>query len=205
MASRRADLQRRCIGIVGRIEPAKGQLLLVEAVRRLRRDGYPCALQIWGTPGPSGGDYLQAVRRAADALDVQIMPGTEEMPRILADLDLLVVASINEGMPRVILEAFSGGVPVLACASGGIPEIVRDNETGFLVSDYSVEGIAQALARVLKASPADVQNVTANARRAWERDHTPELYRSRIAALISQTACSRGEEGKTPRLRRHTA
>ena len=66
-------------------------------------------------------------------LPVDLLGWRDDIGTVLAELDLLVIASKAEGMPRVMLEAFSAGVPVVAFPVGGIPEVITDGETGFLV------------------------------------------------------------------------
>ena len=70
---------------------------------------------------------------------------------MFAKLDLLVVPSTPaDSTPRVIIEAFSAGVPVVAFAAGGIPEIVRDGQTGFLASDFTAEALAARIRQRLR-------------------------------------------------------
>ena len=65
-------------------------------------------------------------------------------------LDLLVVPSINEGMGRVILEAGAGRTPVVAFAVGGIPEVVRHGENGYLLPVGDVDAMAEAALDLLR-------------------------------------------------------
>ena len=68
---------------------------------------------------------------------------------VLADLDLLVVPSISaEATTRVILEAFSAGVPVVAYSIGGIPEIIRESRNGFLVPECEPRALARKIQEV---------------------------------------------------------
>jgi glycosyltransferase involved in cell wall biosynthesis len=68
---------------------------------------------------------------------------------ILKAADVLVMPSKIEGMPAVILEAFSAGVPVVAAAVGGIPEIVANEVTGFCISGYDIENYNQQITRLI--------------------------------------------------------
>src|SRR5205823_9528420 len=84
----------------------------------------------------------------------------DQMPHLLAAADMLVLPSMNEGLPRVILEAMATGLPVVATSVGGVPELVIDGRTGLLVRP-GVEGVlADAICRVL-ADP--------DSARAWGR------------------------------------
>ena len=59
------------------------------------------------------------------------------------------MSSESEGLPRVVIEAFTRGRPVVATAVGGIPDIVRTGRNGVLVPRGDVEGLADALVRIL--------------------------------------------------------
>ena len=126
------------IGIIGRIAPEKGQMEFVNAVALLK-DRIPQArFVICGAPlFGSGSDYFDAVRRQARGLPVEFIGWQPDVSHVLNDLDLLVVPSHQEGMGRIVLEAFSAGVPVVAFPAGGIPEAVIDGVTGFLTRQFT--------------------------------------------------------------------
>jgi glycosyltransferase involved in cell wall biosynthesis len=67
----------------------------------------------------------------------------------LRKADLLVVPSSSEGLPAVIMEAMASGLPVIASEIDGIPELVRDGETGLLVPPCNAERLAEAIIRLL--------------------------------------------------------
>ncbi len=73
----------------------------------------------------------------------------EDIPEILSILDLLVLPSLNEGVGMVLIEAQGLGVPIVASRVGGIPEIVRDNQTGILVSAGDADSFAGAIKSLL--------------------------------------------------------
>ena len=78
------------------------------------------------------------------------MPGyTGDLDRYLPWADALVLPSYTEGLPNVALEASAAGVPVVATAVGGTPEVVRDGETGLLVPSGQPQALAAALNRLL--------------------------------------------------------
>jgi len=73
----------------------------------------------------------------------------EDVPRLLGELDLLVLPSLWEGFGLVLLEAMAAGRPVVASAVGPIPEVVADGETGLLVPPEDPAALADAIVRVL--------------------------------------------------------
>jgi glycosyltransferase involved in cell wall biosynthesis len=88
--------------------------------------------------------------------------------RLLGILDILVLPSLNEAVGRIILEAAAYGVPAVATRVGGVPEIVKDQETGLLVPPQDTKGLAGALIELLsdqekrrRLGQAAKENVTA--------------------------------------------
>ena len=123
------------IGMIGSISPEKGQLEFLRAASILARQFQDARFVLCGAPVSPQGDYFRMVEKYAGFLPVDLLGWRDDVGPVLAELDLLVIASKAEGMPRVMLEAFSAGVPVVAFPVGGIPEVIADGETGFLVHD----------------------------------------------------------------------
>ncbi len=103
------------IGVIGRVEPEKGQLTFVSAARIISRECGNCRFIIAGAPLFSGPEYLERVRDAGRDLPVQFCGWQDDIGTVFSQLDLLVVPSSDtDSTPRVVIEAFSGGVPVVA-------------------------------------------------------------------------------------------
>src|SRR5947199_3185738 len=75
-----------------------------------------------------------------------------DMPSVYAAMDIFVLPSLNEGLPMTILEAMAASRPVVATRVGAIPSVVKDGETGLLVNPGDVNGLRDALARLLADS-----------------------------------------------------
>ena len=175
------------IGVIGRIEPEKGQLEFVQAARLVNRELPACRFLIIGAPllDKSEG-YFHRVQAECRDLPVTMMGWQTDIPSVLQQLDLLVVPSMpHDATPRVIMEAFSAGTPVLAFRSGGIPEIIDDNRTGFLVNTRSPQDLAARLLQLLGTDRNAMACAAANARRKWEAEFQLETYRARICGIIS--------------------
>jgi len=115
----------RHIGVLGRIEPEKGQIEFVRAVRTVLKQFPDCSFCIAGAPMFSTSSYYEEVIREARGLPVQFLEWQSDVGAVLSNLDLLVVPSTPfEATTRVILEAYATGLPVVAFPSGGIPEVV---------------------------------------------------------------------------------
>jgi len=142
------------IGVIGRISPEKGQADFLRAARMLHENLPRCRFLVCGAPlfsDPAAMRYRAELEAQAEGLPVEFAGWQEDIDGVLANLDLLVVPSTAvDATPRVILEAFAAGVPVLAFASGGIPEIVEHDVTGFLVEERSPRALASAIQGLLR-------------------------------------------------------
>jgi glycosyltransferase involved in cell wall biosynthesis len=139
------------VGYLGTLAPAKGVDLLVDALLRLPPGR--AELHIWGCGAPEYEGTLRA--RAADAAVTFHGPyARHDLGDVLGGLDLVVVPSVwPENAPLTVQEAHLARVPVLAAASGGLPEWVRHEVDGLLFPAGDVDALATALRRTL-AEPA---------------------------------------------------
>jgi glycosyltransferase involved in cell wall biosynthesis len=172
---------------VGRLRIRKGVEVLLEALRKVPG----AALRIAGD-----GEHRAALERAAAVLGPAVaFLGTRDASQVrtlLRGAAALVVPSIYEGMPLVVLEAMEAGVPVVASAVSGIPEVVVDGETGWLVPPEDPEALARALREVLTDPEEARRRGEAGRRRVAER------YRPAVAAASWRAAIERSSEGVGP-------
>ena len=176
------------IGVIGRMSPEKGQLEFVHAARILAARGRPVKFVIQGASLWSSPGYMESVRSASDGLEVAYYGWDEPVASTLHSIDMLVVPSpADESCTRVIPEAFSAGTPVVAFPSGGIPEIVRHGETGFLAPELTVQALADAIAGAIEHA-GDLPRIVATARRKWETEFTVQRYCEEIkSAMLAQS------------------
>ncbi len=192
------------IGIIGRISPEKGQLEFLRAAALVAREFKDARFVLCGAPVFPQGNYFRMVEKYADFLPVDLLGWRDDVGPVLAELDLLVIASRMEGMPRVMLEAFSAGVPVVAFPVGGIPEVIRDGETGFLVREKTPQALAQCIREIISRGCGPLKTVAANARRAWEQEYTVATYRKNVSAVMQRLVSDRpaARETESPPIRR---
>lgn len=174
------------VGMLGRISPEKGQAEFLRAVQLVHARAPSARFLIFGAPLFGATDYFETVQDLAHGLPVEFRGWQEDLDTVFDGLDLLVVPSLEEGMGRVVVEAFSAGVPVLAFPTGGIVEVVTDGETGFLTSDRSPAALAARMYEIMTVDPENTRRVAAQARCAWERGYRVELYQERITEVIRQ-------------------
>jgi glycosyltransferase involved in cell wall biosynthesis len=137
------------IGCVGRLSPEKGHALLLQAMAELAQAGLNATVVICGD-GPERGN-LEARRRALGIADRVVLTGyVAGIESLLSAFDIFALPSYSEGLPRALLEASAAGIPAVASAVGGIPELIRSEETGLLVPAGDAEALAQALSRLIE-------------------------------------------------------
>lgn len=179
------------IGCIGRISPEKGQLEFIEAARRIHTALPQSRFAIYGAPlfSNEAARYADRVRAAAGSLPVEFAGWTVDVYQVLSGLDLLLVPSgRQEATTRVILEAFAAGVPAIAFRAGGIPEVVEDGRTGFLVD--SAREMAECALTLLSGDPARMCAVSQAARESWCARFTLEHYQQQLLAALEAAARS---------------
>ncbi len=122
----------RVVGAAGRLSPEKGFEVLVEAAAIVARSDPSAGFVLFG----EGALREPLARRVAEVgLEGRfVLAGfRSDLDRLVPHLDLLAQSSFTEGMPNVVLEACAAGVPVVATAVGGTPEVVEDGRSGYLV------------------------------------------------------------------------
>jgi glycosyltransferase involved in cell wall biosynthesis len=182
---RRSDTSSRCIGVIGRIEPEKGQMQFVGAARMLQEQFPDCQFLVVGAPLFSSPQYSETVMEAARDLPFRFAGWQDDISSVFANLDLLVVPSTPaDSTPRVIVEAFSAGVPVVAFAAGGIPEIVKDGQTGFLTSDFTAAALAARIRSVLDMHSGTLRAIVQEAKETWRERYTLSRFQEDIADAI---------------------
>ena len=168
---------------VGRLRIRKGVEVLLEALRDVRRRFPSAVLRIAGD-GEHRGRLECKVAELGLGPAVSFLGSRDaaQLRTLLRGAAALVVPSTYEGMPLVVLEAMEAGVPVVASRVSGIPEVVVDGGTGWLVPAEDPGALAGALAEVL-ADPAE-------ARRRGEagRRRVAERYRPAVAAASWRAA-----------------
>jgi glycosyltransferase involved in cell wall biosynthesis len=152
------------IGTVSRLEPVKGIAILIQALARVDH----VHLAIVGD-----GPDRAALESLADDLGVadriHWAGHRRDVPRLLPAFELLVQPSLHEGLPNSILEAMAVGLPVVATAVGGTPEVVVDGVTGLLTPSRDPGVLAKAITTLLRNPDLQRKMGRAGAERVRER------------------------------------
>ncbi len=137
----------------GSITEIKDLLTLIWAVERLRGDGMEVTLRIAGRA--TSADYARQVRayvaerHLEDTVQFLGLLGREALWEEYARCTVVALASVQENAPMTISEAMAAGKPVVATRVGGVPDLVQEGETGFLVPVGDAAALAERLRLVL--------------------------------------------------------
>ncbi len=150
------------LGTVGRLDSQKAPQHLVEAMAILDRRGVHA---VWIGDGPLRSEIETLIRRRGLEGRVHLVGERSDVADLLPGLDVFVMTSLYEGLPCAIVEAMRCGLPVVASAVNGVPELVVPGQTGFLVPPARPVAVAAAVAHLLD-HPAERQRMAEQARLA---------------------------------------
>ena len=139
------------IGMVGRIEPGKGQYLLIDAVEHLTKKG--CKVHA-SLIGPAMNDtYLDSLKQQVNnkglSKEITFFGSHNNPVEIMSVFDVVVLATKAETFGLVLIEAMRNGVAVIGTNAGGVPEIIEHGETGLLFEPENVRSLEEALQRLI--------------------------------------------------------
>ena len=170
---------------VGRLSKEKGHSELLKAFQIVKKSNPAARLVLVGS-----GPELNRLQALGSELglegSIHFLGTSEDVRPAYAIADVFVLSSHSEGSPNVLLEAMDAGVPIVATAVGGVPEIVADGVTAILVQKQDVAGIAAGVIRLL-GDPDLRSRLIHGSREVLDR-HSPEQYYRRLAAVFLEVA-----------------
>lgn len=181
---------RLVIGVVGRIHPWKGQDYFVDIANHLLHAGIDAQFLIVGDVFP-GNEYVydDLKKKIAESIKPErfsLLNFRKDIPAVMKTMDIFISPSVNpDPLPTVILEAMAAGVPVVATAHGGAPEMVIDHETGLLIPPDDAEKAAVSIVAVAQSA----SQRSAMGQAAGKRVNThfsQKAFRSRLGSIIDQ-------------------
>jgi glycosyltransferase involved in cell wall biosynthesis len=170
---------------VGRLVAEKGQLLLIEAAARLAAQGVEFELVVAGD-GPTRRQLEELIDRfeLRDRIRITGWISNAQVREEILAARALVLPSLSEGLPVVIMEAMALRRPVLATCIAGIPELVRHGDTGWLFPAASVDELASAMSDCLRTSPQELQRMGESGYRRVVARHGIDEQAAQLAELF---------------------
>ena len=176
------------VGMVGDVIPRKGQLYLFQAIEEIVAAVPNFKLVLVGR-FHDDQPYVKRLRslQSQPALvnRVKWLGLRNNVQDFMAAFDLTVVPSIEEPLGLVALESLATGTPVVASNVGGLPEIVKPNETGLLVPSKNPSELAQAIIAMAQ-DPAKRQRLGENGRRFVQETFNPETLTRQVESVFMQ-------------------
>jgi glycosyltransferase involved in cell wall biosynthesis len=175
---------RPVVLVPARLEPQKGHRYLLEAARELPGVRFACA-----GSGSLTAELTEIAERLGVADRVAFLGYRDDIADLLSGCDLVVLPSLDEGLPLALIEASAAGVPVVATDVGGTGELVVAEKTGLLVAPRDPRALAQAVARLI-ADPALARRLGAagrqRARQHFSTDSMVEAVEGEYRRLLAR-------------------
>jgi len=146
------DAGTTLVGCVARLQEVKGHRFLIEAAAAVLRTRTRARTDVHFVLVGDGMLRSEIEAQAATlgiADHVHLLGDRSDVSRLISGFDLVVLASLHEGLPNAVMEAMTAGVPVVATAVGGTKELITDGETGFLVPPADSAALAERITSAL--------------------------------------------------------
>jgi glycosyltransferase involved in cell wall biosynthesis len=171
--------RKNIIGYIGRVIKEKGAFELIDSMPLILQE---CKdIELW-IIGEISDQDLEKVKKI-DCIKSFNWVSHKDLPEYLNQMKLLVLPSEGEGLPTVVLEAMACGTPVLSTPVGGIPDIITDGITGFILKDNMPETIAQNVIKAIHHS--DLELIVRNAHDLMINKFSLAAARDRYAAILN--------------------
>ncbi|MGH3187031.1 MAG: glycosyltransferase [Streptosporangiaceae bacterium] len=192
------DAHAALVGVIGRIEPWKGQDIAVRMLAEPPSVAYSLALigERHSATWPDFTGDVEALARDLGVADRVTFTGhVADSPSVLSALDVLVCASREEGFSLAVLEAMAAGIPVVATRCGGPEDMIEHEVTGLLVPPENPSALANAISRVLRDRTLSSQ-LAGRARALHAQRFTSRQAAARFADALAELAADPGENSR---------
>lgn len=185
---------------IGRLEPLKGYEYAISAIAKLIKKGIKINYVIVGA-----GQLQQKLEKLVDSLNCKNniklvgLKNQIEVSEILKNADIFLLSSvtaehITEGIPTVLMEAMAIGLPVISTNHAGIPELVKNNSTGFIVPERDVDNLSKKLEFLLKHNEL-WPLFGSTARKYIEKEHNIEIQKKLLNKFFVEL-CGKADKKK---------
>jgi glycosyltransferase involved in cell wall biosynthesis len=179
----------KVVGFLGRLSPEKGPEVFLRAAL-VARSKLPDAHFVFVGDGPLAPTLRESIARFKLEDRVHLAGLRRDVAPVLNDMDMMVSSSHSEAMPLAVMEAMASGLPVVATRVGGVPDMIDQGESGWLVAPGDFEEIATRLHQVL-TTPGELARMSAAARRRAVEKMALSDTVERMAALMTRLAPTR--------------
>jgi L-malate glycosyltransferase len=172
------------VGVIANLRPEKDHTTLFDAIPRVVAQAPNTRFLIIGE-GPREADLRVYVRDKGISSYVNFLGHREDIPDLLAEIDIVVLPTSSESLPNVLLEAMSSARPVIASAVGGCLEVIQDGKTGLLVPPADAEALTRAILALLQ-KPDVRDRISRAARHSVEEDFEINAAARKLEAVYDE-------------------
>ena len=169
-------------GAVGRLAPTKGLPYLLEAFGIVKQQVPSAQLVLLGD-GPSKTDLEQQAMQMPCRQAIHFLGHRPGIAELFRGLDVFALSSVAEGMPRALLEAMAGGLPCIATDVGGIPEVLGQSDSEFLVPARDAAALAQKMIQIARMSDQERAAIGAKAQQRIRQCYSHDMVREKLRAI----------------------
>jgi glycosyltransferase involved in cell wall biosynthesis len=137
------------IALIGRFDKEKGHSILIKALKTVLPQEPDIRVYFFGE-GPDEGRIKRMTEKENLSEHIIFMGVAEDITVCISQMDIIVLPSLSEGLPNVLLEAMAEARPVVASRVGGVDEVVVDGETGILFEPGDVQSLAEAILKLIR-------------------------------------------------------
>lgn len=164
--------ESKVFAVVGRLFPDKGHRYFLEAFSRIHRR-YPNTFGLIVGDGPSYEEINRQVKEYGLSESISLCGLRYDMDSVYKQIDYLVIPSLTEGLPYVLLEAMAFGIPVVATSVGDIPKLIDDGKTGYTVNPGDSDQLADKMA-LLMEDPIVAEHMAKRAKMVVETTYSAQ-------------------------------
>jgi len=181
MAKHGLDDGKFMVAFMGRFSSMRNPQAVIEIAKLLRHENI---VFFMGGNGPVYSEVIDTIRQ--NGLEPQIKaPGFVDTQEILTIADVLILPSIVDGRPNIVLEALAASIPVIASNVGGLPTIITDEYNGYLLKHDDINGFAEKIQR-LKEDSELLRKMKVNARNYACEHLDDKIMHEKYAAILNQ-------------------
>ena len=171
---------------VGRSHWIKGYSYALDAMKILKQKGIEIKYQIIGGAGNIEIMYQLVDNNIDDVVTLLPNRSHEDVLKTISNADLLLLSSTEEGLANVAIEAMSLETLVLSTNCGGMPELIENNVTGFLVPISDPQAIASAVEKIMALSEEECKPILLKAKEKVDSQHSAAIMKSAMLNLYAQ-------------------
>jgi glycosyltransferase involved in cell wall biosynthesis len=176
----------KVFAVIGRLFPDKGHRFFLQAFSEIVRS-HPAVSALMIGEGPCREEIVRQVHDLGLEKHVYLCGVRSDMKNVYENVDFLVIPSLTEGIPYVLLEAMISKVPVLATEVGGIPKLIEHGVTGYLVSPGDVDSLEKGMVALL-SDPSEIKDICENGYRLVTDRYSAGKMVKRIEGLYEALA-----------------